>query len=208
MEQVRSGLDLAQLDRLACRLMADRKGHVEREIGYIYHHGVRTATLSVELSVRIDERLDTSRDILYAGALFHDVAKGLEPHAGMGASIVREALEGVIPTDEVEQIAAIVRDHNSRGRGGDVSARIVQDADLLDHFGTQNVWLCFHHSAAHDSPGEEAVEYYRSEDNQRYIRWCREIMNFDASRAVLEDRLAVERRFFDRFERELRGDLD
>ena len=201
-------MDFEQIKELARRLMIDRKGHAGREPGYIYYHGVRTADICMKLLDRIDQTSAVDRSILYAGALLHDVAKGIEPHAETGAVIVKQSLEGKLSAKEIESVSELVRMHNKRGKSSQVDQMVIQDADLLDHFGSQNIWLGFHYSAAHDEPGEEALEYYRSDKNRRFVEWCRQILNFDISREVLESKISFEHMFFDRFERELKGELD
>ena len=201
-------MDLEQIKELARRLMIDRKGHPEREPGYIYHHGVRTANICMKLLDRIDQTSAIDRSILYAGALLHDVAKGIEPHAETGATIVMQSLQGKLPPKAIETVSELVTMHNKRGESSQVDQMLIQDADLLDHIGTQNIWLGFLYSAAHDEPGEKVLEYYRSDKNRRFIEWCRKILNFDISREVLERKISFEQMFYDRFERELNGELD
>jgi len=201
-------MDVEQIQELARQLMIDRKGHLEREPGYIYYHGVRTAIICMKLLDRIGQTSAIDRDILYAGALLHDVAKGIEPHAETGAAIVMQSLEGKMPPKAIETVSELVRMHNKRGKSSQVDQMLIQDADLLDHFGSQNIWLGFLYSAAHDEPGEEFLEYYRGEKNRMYIEWCRKILNFDVSREALEGKISFEQMFLDRFERELNGELD
>jgi uncharacterized protein len=201
-------MNIEHIKELARRLMIEQKGHIEREIGYIFYHGMRTAEICMNLLNSIDHSLNIDRNTLYAGAILHDVAKGLEPHAEIGSAIVKKSLEGKLPEKTVETVAELVRMHNKRGKSEKTAEKLIQDADLLDHFGAQNIWLCFHYSAAHNEPGEQALEYYRSEKNRRFIQWCRQILNFDVSREVLERRLSFEQAFFGRFERELKGELD
>ncbi len=201
-------MNVEEIRELARRLMIDRKGHLERETGYIYYHGVRTAEICMKLLDRMNLDCSIDREMLYAGALLHDVAKGVEPHAENGAAIVRQSLAGKLPAESIESLAELVRMHNKRGQSTRIDQMLIQDADLLDHFGSQNVWLGFLFSASCDEPGEKALEYFRSDKNLRFVEWCRGILNFDASREVLEGKLAFEKLFFDRFERELHGELD
>jgi uncharacterized protein len=201
-------LNTEQIREMARQLMIDRKGHLERETGYIYYHGVRTAEICIKLLDTMKRDCSIDRDLLYAGALLHDVAKGVEPHAEHGAAIVRQCLAGKLPPESIESIAELVRMHNRRGQSTQIDQMLIQDADLLDHFGSQNVWLGFLFSASRDEPGEKALEYFRSEKNRGFVEWCRGILNFEVSREVLEEKIAFEEMFFGRFERELRGELD
>ncbi len=201
-------MDLEQINELARRLMIDRKGRPERERGYIYYHGVRTANICMKLLDRIDQTSAIDRNILYAGALLHDVAKGIEPHAETGAAIVMQSLQGKLPPKAIETVSGLVTMHNKRGKSSQVDQMLIQDADLLDHIGTQNIWLSFLYGAAHDEPGEKVLAYRKSDKNRRFIEWCRKILNFEISRDVLERKISFEQMFYDRFERELNGALD
>ncbi|HUV07043.1 MAG TPA: HD domain-containing protein [Spirochaetia bacterium] len=148
-----------------------------------------------------------NRDTLFVAALFHDVGKGMEPHAEIGATMAREALKGIVSDHELEEIGSLIRMHNRRGQGSTMAEHLIQDADLLDHFGSQSVWLCFYYSSLSDKPGEEALEYRRSTDMKGYLEYCRKNLNLDLSRRVLERRLAFEDSFFSQFKRELSGRL-
>jgi uncharacterized protein len=138
--------------------------------------------------------------------LFHDVGKGAPAHQEVGARLVAELLVEVCDAAELEQVARLVGMHNRRGQPGCTTAeRIVQDADVLDHFGAMSVWMAFHWNAAHEDPPEEWIAYYQSEDNQKYIASARASLNFPASIEAMDRRLAVESRFLDEFREELDG---
>jgi uncharacterized protein len=201
-------MNIEQMKELARRLMVDRKGHLERETGYIYYHGVRTAAICLELLDRINRNSAVDEATLYAGALLHDVAKGIEPHAENGAAIVGRELTGKLPPPEVASVVELVRMHNKRGQSSRTDEMLIQDADLLDHFGSQNIWLGFLFSAARDEPGEKVLEYFRSDKHQGFVDWCRRALNFDISREILESKIDFENAFLQRFERELKGELD
>lgn len=193
---------------LARDAMVNRRTMAERETGYIFHHGLRVSKLSLSLADAVDEQVDVSREVLEIGALLHDVGKGRPSHHEAGASLVPAILEDVCDPEEIEQVAGLVRMHNRRDRRRcSVAQRVVQDADMLDHFGAQNVWLAFHWNAAHDDPPEEWVTYYLGEQNRTYTDAARAALNFSASIDAFERRLTVEQRFLDDFRRELRGDL-
>ncbi len=195
------------VDRIARHLMLERKGRLEREAGYIYHHGVRVAALAEALAVRVDEPLDVPADVLYAGAILHDVGKGLRPHAETGAAVVRDRLAAMADAATVEAVARIVGMHCRRGEPAGVAERLVQDADILDHFGAQQVWLNFHYSAAHDRDGHAALAYIRSAEHAAYAGGCRQALNFTAARAEFDRRRRFEAAFFARFADELAGRL-
>jgi uncharacterized protein len=114
----------------------------------------------------------------------------------------------VCQPDQLEEVAELVRMHNRRNTPGcSVAQRIVQDADVLDHFGAMSVWMAFHWNAAHDDPPEEWLTYYEGADNQRYIESARASLNWGVSVEAFDRRLAIEQRFLEDFREELAGRL-
>lgn len=101
--------DLEPLTELAYRNMGRRKAHAERERGYIFYHCQRTAKLAINLRKQLIPDDDSQDFVLYVGGLFHDVAKGIEPHNERGAVLVQEILKGHVSCTELEQIADLVR---------------------------------------------------------------------------------------------------
>ena len=191
-------MDKHELDRRARKAMSQRKTHPGRETGYIYAHGRRVAAIALELAAEVDVEATVDRDILYAAALLHDVGKGIEPHHTLGAVVVRELLDGLAGPEAIDAIARIVAEHNQRDRAGacGLGSRIVQDADILDHHGPQNVWLCLQYAARHDQSVEETLAWYEGDSSRRQAGWNRSALNFEASRRRFDERLTVEREFF------------
>jgi uncharacterized protein len=202
-------MDRDRLIEVARLAMAERKTHPAREKGYVFHHGLRTAELAMHLRGRIDRPLEADPEVVFAAALFHDVGKGIEPHHETGAALTAALLAEACGADQVRAIAAIVRRHNQRG-GGEalpVATRLVQDADLLDHFGAQSVWLAFHWSGTHERTCEQTLAFYNGEENRRYLAASRAALNFEATREVYDRRVTFERDFFDRLAAESAGGL-
>ena len=83
-------MNIEKVEQAACECMASRQESKDREPGWLYHHGRRVARIALRLADEIGAAVD--RDVMYAGALFHDIGKGAEPHNEIGAAITREAL--------------------------------------------------------------------------------------------------------------------
>ena len=189
--------------------MREKKTQPVREKGYILHHGLRTAKLTLHIAEGISEAPGVEQDVLFASGLFHDVGKGKEPHNETGALLVKELLRDECTENQLTAIARIVCSHNQRAKPNEhsIATKIIQDADILDHFGVQNVWLAFHWNTHHEESQEQSVAFYNSDENKEYLVGCRETLNFDFSRAAFDRRIAFERKFFDRLAGEINGEL-
>ena len=142
------------------------------------------------------------RALLVAG-LFHDVGKEFDPHNDHGAEIAARLLKDECTPDELATIIDIVRAHPLRQKpnGHSTAARIVQDADLIDHFGAQGIWLAFH-DAGGLSP-ELMLASCRKERTPEWIARIREMLNFAACVAEFDRRVELECAFFNRLEQEI-----
>lgn len=202
-------MNLETINTIAFENMAKRRANLQREVGYIYYHGLRAATLSGEISHRVFGAHAEFDKILHIGALFHDVGKGFQPHNEVGAQITRKLLADYCAPEELVDIEQIVRFHCVRKRGIQLSDRVlcVQDADILDHFGTQEIWLQIFYSAATDQSQTQALEYWNSDEFTTHLDELRELINFDVTRRLFESRLAFARGFVDRFGYEAEGRL-
>ena len=85
-------MDRQKIIEIARVAMAQRQPRQEREKGYVFHHGLRTAKIAMKLFDSLECPDKTCPDILFCAALFHDVGKGTEPHNETGAKIASELL--------------------------------------------------------------------------------------------------------------------
>lgn len=199
-------MDFEALNDLAARLMAKRKPHVQRERGSVYYHGQRVAKGVIQLRKLVTS--DNSHDpYLRAAALFHDVGKGMEPHATIGAALMKEQLKGYMAADEIEEVTRLIAVHDDRkpdSHKHDMPTRLLQDADLLDHYGTSEIFMCFSYSAVHERGMHTALEFYRN-DFKKIISRQRKLLNFDESRRIFEEKYRFQREFIKRLKVEAEG---
>ncbi len=181
------------------------------EPGYRLHHGERSERLSMQIADA--EKLVVDREIVALGALMHDLGKSSclpgESHAVRGAKMVREIFADLMTPDELVQVAEIVEHHYERPNGKWYDGKekpswnheilIIQDADVLDHFGIPGIWLSLHW-AVHKklSPARAQQEWFDSEHRETWRQEARRSLNFDTSRRMLERRLAEMDDFFQR----------
>ncbi len=189
--------------------MADKKPMPERGMGHTFHHGLRTAKIAMSLLDVDGIAIDVHRDVLFAAGLFHDVGKGQDPHNETGAAMARELLEGVCSEANIDAITQIILEHNQRHRAAEctTASRVQQDADILDHFGAQKIWMSFVYNAICDESPDDALEYYHGQEHQSWIAWCRPALNFKVSREYFDRRIEFEQAFYKRFTHEMQGRL-
>lgn len=202
-------MDFEQLDQLARKLMKKRKSHVERELGSVYYHGRRVSRLVCELRARVVPEDASMDEVLRLAGLFHDLGKGVEPHARYGAVLFREAMRDCdVPPDAVESAARLIAAHCDRRPNEpvhDVWARLLQDADLLDHIGTYTIWMDFNWCAYREEGVDEARK--RLSSIEEYISSNRALINFPQSLEVYDDKSDFLRQFVARLDWESRGKL-
>jgi uncharacterized protein len=83
----------------------------------------------------------------------------------------------------------------------------VQDADILDHFGTMEVWLKFVYSAHSEESVFDALKFWESSFCKDYYKNMREALNFDFSKNIFDDKYNFTQMFIDRFTKEINGEI-
>jgi uncharacterized protein len=191
-------VELNQIDQIARKAMLYRIDHPNREPGWLYHHGCRTGKVALWLADSLLEELD--RDVLYTGALFHDVGKGNEPHNEIGAEKTRELLDSLCTAGEIDAICELIQKHTHRRNADEkVAVKLVQDADLLDHIGPIGPWLAFYWSGSRGETIEDHRRFLGGDENREYRAKMRAMLNFDLSRQEFDRRIRFEDEFFSTF---------
>jgi HD superfamily phosphodiesterase len=201
-------VDREEIDRIARAELIDQRGDPNREPGYAYAHGRRTARLAMALIEAAG--IEAEKDVVYAAALLHDVAKGLglgEPHHEIGARLAGEMLREACAPDELAQVCQVIRQHPLRVQPNDyaIETQLVQDADLVDHVGAGYVWRNIYWTATEAKTMDDTLGVY--EERAQAGRWdeYRALLNLEAAVKALERRAAFERAFFAQLQREQEG---
>ena len=199
-------MDFETLDKIARKNMLSRRSHAERETGFIYYHGQRVARGVIELRKRLTD--DASHDdLLRCAAMFHDIGKGLVNHSATGAALARLFLSDLLKPEELDEVCRLIAAHDLRDPKSDkwdVWAKLLQDADLLDHSGSLEIWLNFHYYAHTGEPIQESVRFYQ-EEYGRQVEKQRSEINFDQSRQIFDEKIAFVHAFIQRMEVEAVG---
>lgn len=198
-------MDLDRIDGIARDVLAMRRDFPFREPGWMLYHGARTGRIAVRLAGLTES--DVDRDALYVAGLFHDVAKEEKCHNEAGARRTRQLLAEHVPAATLAVICEGVRLHNQRKADGlSDFAKLIQDADSIDHVGLIDVWLSFYWSGFHGETIDDHAAWIDGDERRRYREYMRTHLHFDASRAMFDERLRLADRFFSDFRQEYLGD--
>jgi len=176
-----------------------------------FSHSLRV----ISLALQIAEVEGGNRDIIFLGALLHDIGRGApdsdRPHAEVGAELAEEMLvEMGYPADVVEAVVAVVAGHstNSKRPRDTIEAQIVHDADKIDAMGA--IGLARNFSTA----GLYGIALYRYapdinlsmiDDRLRDNRGWISDMHTATGRRLGEERYRFELEFFKEWEKNLAG---
>lgn len=203
-------MNIQNINQIAYEKMGKVKAHIKREKGFIYYHGLRTAKLALTLRKNIYPEVSKYDDIIYVGALFHDIGKGIEPHEETGQILVQHILKKHCTAEEVSMISDIVRFHRDRKVASDYPmwVKLVQDADILEHQGTTEVWLNFAHSLYEERSHERAIEWWLKDEKSLEGRTKQQgKLNFSFSRKIWDEKIKFVDSFIKRLEAESEGEI-
>lgn len=200
-------MDFEKLDKLAFKYMGQKKSHQAREMGAAYYHGRRVANGVIELRKRLfaDDSMD---DILRCAGMFHDIGKGIEPHSHTGAILVRELLKDELSESKLEQVCRLIAAHCDRQPQTDAHSwdeKLLQDADMLDHYGSQGIWMSVSYYAYTTQQEMDQVPAFYQRDFPDQIAKCRNLLNYDISKTIFNDKVSFEMQIAERMEIEKNG---
>jgi uncharacterized protein len=209
-------MNLDAIASVAETLLKKRKAHLHQEVGRIYAHGQRAAKLALFLRNALVPDDASHDEILTVAAWFHDIGKGIEPHPTYGALLTQAALESECTEAELNEICELIRLHWERKSAlkpdYDPATHyskwvlLLQDADSLDHFGTQDIWISFHAAAHYEDSVADNIRW-NDEHYLQYVARARAGMNFDLSLRILDERVAFATAFYERFRLEGMGEV-
>lgn len=192
-------MDHRHIEQIAIAQMLDRQEQTGRERGWLFYHGLRTAKIAEEICSLLG--IETDKDVVFTGALFHDIGKGSEPHNLKGAELTERLLMAHFTKEELTQVCEVIRLHNQRRESKEHASyvKVVQDADLIDHVGPIGPWLAFYWSGTHNQTIHDHIRFVIGEENDRYRKGMRSRLNFDVSVAMFDERVRWEDSFFETF---------
>jgi putative nucleotidyltransferase with HDIG domain len=175
---------------------------VEGGYGYEFYHGLRVMKLSKEIAESEELRMEKINEkCLLVGALFHDVGKAMDSdnHAEAGVEFTKKNLSHLLDEHELAVVSEIIRQHCQK-RKETVEARIVSDADCIDHVGVMDVWRMFHYSAFERRSPTYTIRWFSK--NKEWLMDHIKKVSFEVSRKEMRERIKIELKLMKEFERE------
>ena len=192
-------MQIEKILKIAEEEMKNRPSQSFRESGNKFYHGQRVGNLVRYLCEKLNYEGDT--ELLVVASWFHDLCNGSvdhEVHEKLGAEQTRQALRGLCSEDELDRICNIISLHDHRRTEGlDMGILILQDADLLDHYGTFRIWEDFQDALRNDRTMTEQAEIMIKECSCDYYTE-RESLNFDISREIYAEKNTFVKLFAER----------
>lgn len=183
---------------VAFREIGQRASHPFKEKGNKFHHGQRVAQSIKELAELILYRGDLAP--VTVAAWLHDISNGEvshKEHGKVGAGKVAEMIKGLCTDIELKQICHFIEVHDERDISVDtIELKLLQDADLLDHFGTQLIWCLFQAALKDDLSMSEAAGLILK--NVERDMWHLDELHFDVSKKIFIEKMDFVRRFGER----------
>lgn len=204
-----------------------RRYYEDNDASHSFEHVLRV----LALAERIARAEGADQEVVRTAALLHDIGRGEEArtgacHAEAGARQAREILQGC-PADFVEAVSVAIACHRFRRpdrRPQTPEARALYDADKLDAIGAIGVarayavagrrgqQLCspLHAADAGDlsQPAVAGAEAHTPVQEYLFkLRHLKDRLFTDAGRSLAADRHAFMVAFFERLEREVRGEI-
>ncbi len=198
-------MNTKEIARLALREMKSKSSHSYKETGNKFDHGQRVDVMLGRLAVML--KMEPVSDTLLIAAWFHDILNGQDDHAARGADKTVSLLKDLCTEQELGKIHTYITLHDRRDLEGlTPEVMLLQDADLLDHYGCFEIWSVFLYARHKDLSMLKTAEllehnYFDSFERER-VR-----LHFDISRAIYDEKRAYIKEFIDRMLLESRGEL-
>lgn len=187
------------------------------ETGYRYYHGLRVSKLALALAQ--SESISVESDLLFIAALLHDVGKAGtkgKGHGPRGAELIARSIPQLFNSEELRYVTNIVANHYMRPHskylqgepdpGWPPEVLLVQDADTLDHFGANGIWIS-HHWAAMERRDQASSISRHWVDDEAWRQESQRAMNYPTALCELQHRISCMDSFIRQWEREEQGQL-
>ncbi|NLO47332.1 MAG: HD domain-containing protein [Clostridiales bacterium] len=194
-------MDLESIRQTAYGLMEKRAADESGEIGDAYDHGQRVGRLVISLRKYILPDDDSYDRLLTVASWFHDIAGDHDNHARQSAEMTGERLKEYCSGADIRKICALISGHEDRvcdKKQLSDYVKLLQDADLLDHYGGYELWDAFLQAKRHGYGIPDVIEQSKSARFEKLL-YNRQLLNFDISKLIFDDRREFISAFYKRF---------
>lgn len=201
-------MDLQKIKDIAFETMANKCNPNSGDKSEKYLHGERVAKLALKLRRYLYPDDSSHDNIITVSAWFHDIMNGVENHNIVGADRAREILAPYCSEYELNTIYEIISVHDDRNSDRNYSkyVKLHQDADLLDHYGTFELWRCFIYAVPNQESIIETLNWMKDKRPSYYEEY-RNQLNFDVCKKIYDEKVDFLNKFTERFNVECSGDI-
>ncbi len=190
---------------IAVAEMKHKSSRPHKEKGNKYYHGQRVGNLVKQLANTTG--YDVNTDVLVISAWFHDICNGEDNHEIAGATRTVELLKGCCDSHMLEDIYQLISVHDSRRNEKlSVEAKILQDADLLDHFGCFEIWSAFQYAQKEQLSMTEIARLMKDSYHKDFEAE-RTLLHFEISKQIYDEKRRYVLGFITRLEGESQGNI-
>ena len=200
-------MDMHRIAEVAAAEMKYRASHQFKEKGNKFYHGQRVANSVKVLAEMIGYEGDLSE--VTVAAWFHDISNGDVSHAEhgrVGAEKTKGLIGSLCTDNELSRIVSIIEIHDMRDAEGlTTEEKLLQDADLLDHFGVFEIWNTFQFALKESMSMSQTASLIL--ENLKKDRRHMTQLHFEASRKILSEKLDYVQKFAERMTVEANGEF-
>ena len=96
----------------------------------------------------------------------------------------------MVTDKELDLICDIIAKHKDRNLDNSNTSdyiKIVQDADLIEHFGIYEIWMCFQYYSHTNGSLEDAIKFYEEKHSIHTTKF-RKLLNLDISKKIFDEK--------------------
>lgn len=138
------------------------------EKNFLYRHLVNVFENAKMILGKIDREID--KKLVLSAALLHDIGSIKEgDHTEEVKPVIENLFGDIFSEKEIEKIEEIIQSHMDKEEEPDsLEAKIVQDADQLDHIGRWAVVRSFMYGLFENRDVEDTIDYLHK--NEKYVK--------------------------------------
>ena len=168
-------------------------------------HGFEHTARITNLCRIIGEKRNADLEVLLPAAILHDIGRGNENHAAVGAKMAKIILENLgIENNRIECICKAISTHSFSGEKEPVSheAKILSDVDKLDAMGALGIYRAAMYSGEHLRSYEDFIDHF----HEKLLK-LQDLMFTEEARRIAKDRTSYMQSYLSQLDKELKKGL-